>query len=101
MPPIHIPGVTDSIPARPLLAETVDGIKPVRSARVEGGRADQRIVTLDGDFVEIELSGGVHLWARTDDVNADLGAAPVRDDGRQILPTTLQRVSRGTRGGAT
>lgn len=94
MPAIRIPGVPDPVVTRPLLAETVEGITPRHSARVEAGRGEQGAVSLDGAFVEIELSGGVRIWARTDTIAQDLGAGPSRDGGLPVLPTSLS-FSRG------
>lgn len=100
MPAIRIPGVPDPVVKAPSLAETVEGITPVKNVRVEAGRADARIESLEGEFVEIELTEGVRLWAPTDQINADLGAGPARDGGAPVLPTTLALSRGATRGRA-
>jgi len=99
MPSIRIPGVPDPA-SRPLLAETVEGVKPMQSVRVEAGRAAHRVEALEGDFVEIELTGGFRLWAPTDRIEADLGAVPSRD-GPTVLPTSLALGGGATRGRGT
>lgn len=80
MSKFSIPGVPFTTP-RPRLADTVAGVKPQQGVRVEGGRASSALQTLDGEFAEVVLTGGVRLWGATTALTEDLATAASRSGG--------------------
>ena len=93
MPTFRIRGVAEPSP-RPNLAKTVEGITPKQGVRVESGRAGSQLQTLEGDFAEVVLTGGVRLWGRTEQMTEDLAdnASRAGDSG---LPVWNVRLGRG------
>src|SRR5262245_10607174 len=90
MPKFIVPGFTDLTVAVPQLAATVPEVRARQSVTLDLARADRAAATLDpAECVELELSGGVRVWVRSDDLLQDAGAAATRSGEAFILPRTL------------